>query len=132
MTEEVKIMSNLLKQFENKQLKQENIPEYHPGDTLEVQVQIEETNRVRTQTFEGVLIKKRDRGISSSFTLRKKSYGEGVERTFNIHSPSVKKITIKRRGKVRQAKLYYLHDLTAKKARITEKIVKRNKGDDKA
>lgn len=120
-------MTNLLKYFENKQLKQENIPVYHPGDTLEVQVQIEEGNRVRTQTFEGVLIKSRNRGIGSSFTLRKKSYGEGVERTFNIHSPSVKKISVKRRGKVRQAKLYYLRPLTAKKARIAEKITRKSR-----
>ena len=97
MNEEVKIMSNLLKQFENKQIKQEGIPEYFPGDTVEVKIQIEEGNRVRTQAF------------------------EGVERTFNIHSPLVKSITVKRSGKVRQAKLYYIRDLTAKKARIPEK-----------
>ena len=121
MNEEVKIMTNLLKQFENKQIKQDGIPEYFPGDTVEVKIQIEEGNRVRTQAFEGVVIKVRNRGIASSVTLRKISNGEGVERTFNIHSPLVKSITVKRSGKVRQAKLYYIRDLTAKKARIPEK-----------
>ncbi|MCP8352523.1 50S ribosomal protein L19 [Candidatus Synchoanobacter obligatus] len=114
-------MTNLLKQFENKQLKQDGIPEYHPGDTVVVKVQIEEGNRVRTQAFEGVVIKKRDRSISTSITVRKISNGEGVERTFKIHSPLVKSIVVKRHGKVRQAKLYYIRDLTAKKARIAEK-----------
>lgn len=118
-------MNNLLKKFENKQLTKLDMPEYHPGDTLVVDVQVEEGTRVRTQTFEGVVIKKRDRGITSSFTLRKKSNGEGVERTFNVHSPLLKKVTVKRRGKVRQAKLYYLRFLTAKKARIAEKITRR-------
>ena len=124
-------MINLLKQFENKQLKQNDIPEYHPGDTLEVKVQVEEGNRVRTQAFKGVLIKHRNRGISSSFTLRKMSNGEGVERTFNIYSPLIKSIEVLRRGKVRQSKLYYLRHLTPKKARISEKIIvssKKKKG----
>jgi len=121
MNEEVKIMSNLLKQFESKQFKQDGIPKYHTGDTVEIKIQIEEGNRVRTQAFEGIVIKKRDRGISTSLTLRKISNGEGVERTFNVHSPLVKSIVVKRRGKVRQAKLYYIRDLTAKKARIPEK-----------
>ena len=122
MNEEVRIMSNLLKQFENKQFKQDGIPEYHPGDTLEIKVQVEEGNRVRTQAFEGVVLKKRDRGVTTSVTLRKKSNGEGIERTFNVHSPLLKSITVKRLGKVRQAKLYYLRELTAKKARIPEKM----------
>ncbi|MEC7030942.1 MAG: 50S ribosomal protein L19 [Pseudomonadota bacterium] len=114
-------MSNLLKKFESRQLKQEGIPAYHPGDTVEVKVQIEEGNRVRVQAFQGVVIKKRDRGITSSITVRKISNGVGVERTFNVHSPLVKSIDVKRHGKVRQAKLYYIRGLTAKKARIAEK-----------
>lgn len=120
-------MSNLLKQFENKHLKQTEIPEYHPGDTLEVKVQVEEGNRVRVQTFKGVLIKLRNRGVTSSFTLRKISNGEGVERTFNINSHLIKSIDVVRRGKVRQGKLYYLRHLTPKKARIAEKIVTKKK-----
>ena len=120
-SEEVKTMSNLLKKFENRQLKQDGIPTYHPGDTVEVKLQITEGTRVRVQAFLGVVIKKRDRGISTSLTLRKISNGVGVERTFNVHSPLVKSIDVKRHGKVRQAKLYYIRDLTAKKARIAEK-----------
>jgi len=117
-------MSNLLKQFENKQQTQLEVPAYHPGDTLIVKVQIQEGsgNRVRMQTFEGVVIKKRDRGINTSFTLRKKTSGIGIERTFSLHSPLLKSIAVKRVGKVRQSKLYYLKGLTAKKARIAEKM----------
>lgn len=120
-------MNNLLQQFENKQLTKLDIPAYHAGDTLIIERQVEEGNRVRVQTFEGVVIKKRDRGISSSVTLRKISNGEGVELTVNIHSPLLKSLKVKRLGKVRQANLYYLRTLTAKKARIPEKIVHRNK-----
>ncbi len=121
MIEEVRNMSNILKEFENRQLKQDGIPAYYPGDTVEVKVQIEEGTRVRVQAFLGVVIKKRNRGVNTSLTLRKISNGVGVERTFNVHSPLVKSIDVKRHGKVRQAKLYYIRDLTAKKARIAEK-----------
>lgn len=122
MTEEVRIMNNLLKDFENKQKTTLDIPSYHPGDTLIVQVLVEEGGRKRTQTFEGVVLKNRNRGVNTSFTLRKKSNGEGVERTFNINSPLLKSVEVKKVGKVRQAKLYYLRSLTAKKARIAEKM----------
>lgn len=122
MTEEVTIMSNLLKQFEDKQRTELEVPAYHPGDTLIVEVRVEEGSRVRTQTFEGVVIGKRDRGVNTSFTLRKKTSGIGIERTFNLHSPLLKSIKVKRVGKVRQSKLYYLRTLTAKKARIAEKM----------
>ena len=115
-------MSILLKNFENKQLKQLGDLPYHPGDTLKVVIQVEEGSKTRLQTFEGVLIAKRDRGVNSSFVLRKKSYGEGVERKFFVHSPIIKSIEVVKRGKVRQAKLFYIRDLTAKKARIPEKL----------
>ncbi len=115
-------MSTLLKNFENKQLKQLGDLEYHAGDTLKVVIQVEEGSKTRLQTFEGVLIAKRDRGVNSSFVLRKKSYGEGVERKFFVHSPIVKSIEVVKRGKVRQAKLFYIRGLTAKQARIPEKI----------
>lgn len=115
-------MTNLLKEYE-KQWEKEGIPDYFPGDTVEIGAQITEGSRTRVQTFKGVVIKCRNRGIASSVTLRKISNGEGVEKTFNVHSPLIKSINVVRRGKVRQAKLYYLRDLTAKKARIKEKIV---------
>ncbi len=104
-----------------KQLEKDNIPVCHPGDTVEVKVQIEEGGKVRSQLYKGVVLKVRNRGISSSITIRKISNGVGVERTFVVHSPLVQSIDIVRRGKVRQAKLYYLRGLTAKKARIPEK-----------
>lgn len=109
-----------LKQIE-KQLEKDNVPVCHPGDTVEVTSQIDEGGRVRSQVFKGVVLKTRSRGISSSITVRKISKGIGVERTFAVHSPLVQKIEVVRRGKVRQAKLYYLRGLTAKKARIAEK-----------
>ncbi len=99
----------------------DNVPVCHPGDTVEVKSKIDEGGRVRTQLFKGVVIKTRSRGISSSITVRKISSSIGVERTFVVHSPLVDSINVVRRGKVRQAKLYYLRGLTAKKARIPEK-----------
>lgn len=98
------------------------IPEFSPGDTIVVQVKVKEGTRERLQAFEGVVIAKRNRGLNSSFTVRKISHGEGVERVFQTYSPVVNSIEVKRRGDVRRAKLYYLRGLTGKAARIKEKI----------
>ena len=98
------------------------IPEFAPGDTLVVNVNVVEGNRKRVQAFEGVVIAKRNRGLNSAFTVRKISHGVGVERVFQTHSPSVGSIEVKRRGDVRRAKLYYLRDLTGKAARIKERL----------
>lgn len=118
-------MSNIIRDIEVAQLKA--IPAFKPGDTVVVSVEITEgtrdgTTRTRTQAFEGVVIAKRNRGLHSSFTVRKISHGEGVERVFQTHSPVIKGIEVKRRGEVRQAKLYYLRGLTGKAARIREKL----------
>lgn len=101
------------------------IPDFGPGDTLVVQVKVIEGTRERLQAFEGVVIGKRNRGLNSAFTLRKFSHGVGVERTFQTFSKGVDSIELKRRGDVRQAKLYYLRDLSGKSARIKEKLAKR-------
>ena len=114
-------MSNIIDTLEQEQFKQD-LPNFNPGDTLVVQVKVREGNRERLQAFEGVCIAKRNRGIGSSFTVRKISHGEGVERVFQTHSPLVDSITVKRRGDVRRAKLYYLRGLEGKAARITEKL----------
>jgi large subunit ribosomal protein L19 len=98
------------------------IPDFNPGDTVVVQVKVTEGDRERAQAFEGVVIAKSNRGLNSSFTVRKISHGEGVERTFQSHSPAISDIAIKRRGSVRRAKLYYLRDLSGKAARIEEKV----------
>ena len=98
------------------------IPEFSPGDTIVVQVKVKEGTRERLQAFEGVVIAKRNRGLNSSFTVRKISHGEGVERVFQTYSPVVDSIKVKRRGDVRRAKLYYLRGRTGKAARIKEKI----------
>ncbi|AMX02235.1 50S ribosomal protein L19 [Microbulbifer thermotolerans] len=113
--------NKIIQQLEQEQLKSD-VPEFAPGDTVVVQVKVKEGNRERLQAFEGVVIGKRNRGLNSSFTVRKISHGVGVERTFQTHSPLVDSITVKRRGDVRQAKLYYLRDLTGKAARIKEKL----------
>src|ERR1700750_429475 len=97
-------------------------PEFNPGDTIVVQVQVVEGDRERVQAYEGVVIAKKNRGLNSSFTVRKISHGEGVERVFKTHSPAVAEIKVKRRGDVRRAKLYYLRDLSGKAARIKEKV----------
>ena len=104
----------------------DNIPEFNPGDTVVVQVKVKEGNRERLQAFEGVVIGKRNRGLNSAFTVRKVSHGVGVERTFQTHSPVVDSISVKRRGDVRQAKLYYLRELSGRAARIKEKLAKHN------
>lgn len=114
-------MSKIIQQLEAEQMK-DNIPDFAPGDTVEVQVKVKEGNRERLQAFEGVVIAKRNRGLNSSFTVRKISHGEGVERAFQAHSPVVHKIKVVRRGDVRRAKLYYLRDRQGKSARIKEKL----------
>ena len=114
-------MTNVIAQIESEQLK-ENLPHFGAGDTVVVQVKVKEGERERLQAFEGVVIAKRNRGLNSSFTVRKMSHGEGVERVFQTHSPLVDSVSVKRRGKVRRAKLYYLRELTGKAARIKEKL----------
>ena len=114
-------MSNLIDEIEKAQMKND-VPEFGPGDTVVVQVKVKEGQRERLQNFEGVVIAKRNRGLNSSFTIRKMSHGEGVERVFQTHSPIVNRITVKRRGDVNRAKLYYLRNLTGKAARIKEKL----------
>jgi large subunit ribosomal protein L19 len=99
-----------------------DIPDFSPGDTVVVQVKVTEGNRERLQAFEGVVIAKRNRGMNSAFTVRKISHGEGVERVFQTHSPSIAAIELKRRGDVRRAKLYYLRERSGKSARIKEKL----------
>jgi len=112
----------IIQALEKEQLKSD-ITEFSPGDTVVVQVKVTEGNRERLQAFEGVVIAKRNGGLNSSFTVRKISHGVGVERTFQTHSRQIASIALKRRGDVRQAKLYYLRDLTGKAARIKEKLV---------
>ena len=99
-----------------------SIPDFKPGDTVVVNVNVVEGDRKRVQAYEGMVIAKRNRGLNSSFTVRKVSHGEGVERVFQTHSPAVAEIKVKRRGDVRRAKLYYLRDLSGKAARIKEKV----------
>jgi large subunit ribosomal protein L19 len=114
-------MSQLIDQIEQEQLKQD-VPEFAPGDTVIVQVRVKEGDRERLQAYEGVVIAKRNRGLHSSFTVRKVSHGEGVERVFQTHSPAVADVQVKRRGDVRRAKLYYLRERSGKSARIKEKV----------
>jgi len=116
-------MTTIIDAIESEQMKKSgDTDHFNPGDTVVVHVKVKEGNRERLQAFEGVVIAKRNRGLNSSFTVRKISYGEGVERVFQTHSPLVSKVTVKRRGAVRRAKLYYLRKLSGKKARIKEKI----------
>jgi large subunit ribosomal protein L19 len=114
-------MSKLIEAIEQEQMNKE-VPEFSPGDTVIVQVKVKEGTRERLQAFEGVVIAKRNRGLNSSFTVRKISHGEGVERVFQTYSPVVDSLKVKRRGDVRRAKLYYLRGRTGKAARIKEKI----------
>lgn len=113
--------NEIIEELENAQLK-DDLPEYAPGDTVVVQVRVREGSRERLQAFEGVVIGKRNRGLNSSFTVRKISHGVGVERTFQTHSPMIADISVKRRGDVRKAKLYYLRERRGRAARIREKI----------
>jgi large subunit ribosomal protein L19 len=116
---------NLIAQLEQEEIARlgKAIPDFAPGDTVEVQVKVKEGNRERLQAFEGVVIAKRNRGLNSSFIVRKLSAGEGVERTFQTYSPLVASVAVKRKGDVRRAKLYYLRGRAGKAARIKEKLV---------
>lgn len=115
---------NLIQQLEQEEIERLNkeIPAFAPGDTVVVSVRVTEGTRTRLQGYEGVVIARRNRGLNSSFIVRKISNGEGVERTFQLYAPNVEKIEVKRRGDVRRAKLYYLRGLTGKAARIKEKL----------
>lgn len=112
-----KIMQELEARMANK-----NVPSFAPGDTVAVYVKVKEGERERLQAFEGMVVARRNSGYNSSFTVRKISYGEGVERVFPLHSSAIDKIEVMRKGDVRRAKLYYLRDLTGKAARIREKV----------
>jgi large subunit ribosomal protein L19 len=116
---------NLIQELEREQITQltdgRPIPDFQPGDTLKVNVKVVEGSRERVQTFEGVCIARKNRGINSAFTVRKISYGEGVERIFPLYSPQIASIEVVRRGRVRRAKLYYLRGRTGKAARIAER-----------
>jgi large subunit ribosomal protein L19 len=112
--------NKIIEEIENSQMN--DIPEFSPGDTVSVQVLVKEGTRERLQAFEGVVIGIKQRGLNSAFIVRKISHGVGVERTFQTHSPLIKGIEVKRRGDVRQAKLYYLRELSGRSARIKEKV----------
>jgi large subunit ribosomal protein L19 len=114
-------MSNLLQQFEAAQMSR-TLPAFDPGDTVIVNVKVKEGNRERVQAYEGVVIAKKNAGLNSAFTVRKMSHGTGVERVFQSHSTIIDSVVVKRRGKVRGAKLYYLRGLEGKKARIREDL----------
>lgn len=115
-------MSNLIQAIEQEQMKEQNFPEFRAGDTIVVKVKVKEGTRERLQAFEGVVIARRNREFNSSFTVRKISHGEGVERVFALYSPLIADVEIKRRGDVRKAKLYHLRSLRGKAARIKEKL----------
>ncbi|AWE06654.1 50S ribosomal protein L19 [Lysinibacillus sp. 2017] len=112
-------MSNIITEITKDQLRSD-LPTFRPGDTVKVHVKVVEGTRERIQLFEGVVIKRRGGGISETFTVRKISYGVGVERTFPVHTPKIAKLEVVRKGKVRRAKLYYLRNLRGKAARIKE------------
>jgi large subunit ribosomal protein L19 len=113
--------NNIISQIEAEQM-QKQLSDFNPGDTVVVQVKVKEGDRERLQAFEGVCIRKRNRALNSAFTVRKMSHGVGVERTFQTYSPLVESVSVKRRGDVRQAKLYYLRELSGRAARIKEKL----------
>ncbi len=117
-------MSNTISDIETQEIAKlgKEIPIFAPGDTVTVHVTVVEGGRKRLQAFEGLVIARRNRGLNSSFTVRKVSYGEGVERVFPLYSPAIAKIQVKRRGEVRRAKLYYLRERAGKAARIREKV----------
>ena len=114
---------NILQKFEAEQMSR-TLPDFGPGDTVVVNVKVKEGNRERVQAYEGVCIAKKNAGLNSAFTVRKMSHGTGVERVFQSHSPAIDSVTVKRRGKVRGAKLYYLRGLEGKAARIQEDLAK--------
>lgn len=120
-------VANLIEVLEQEEIARLNktVPEFRAGDTLAISVVINDGDHTRTQLFEGVVIAKRNRGLNSSFTVRKMSSGEGVERTFQTYSPAVASIVVKRHGDVRRAKLYYLRNRTGKNARIRERLVRK-------
>lgn len=122
-----KIIQSLETEF--KQAAKE-LPAFEPGDTINVQVKVKEGERARLQSFEGVVIAKRNRGYNSSFTVRKISHGVGVERVFQSYSPTIESIEVKRRGDVRRAKLYYMRQLSGKAARIREKLTLKNNNEE--
>ncbi|MEZ5440331.1 MAG: 50S ribosomal protein L19 [Lysobacterales bacterium] len=124
-------MSKIIQALEAEQMNRQ-LPQFGPGDTVVVNVRVKEGNRERVQAYEGVVIAKRDRGLNSAFTVRKISHGTGVERVFQAFSPAIESVEIKRRGKVRAAKLYYLRDLSGKKARIREDLSARAKDNEAA
>lgn len=115
-------MTSIVDQVEAEWIGDRVVPDFAPGDTVIVQVKVKEGNRERLQAFEGIVIARRNRGYNSSFTVRKLSHGEGVERVFPLYSPAIQEIEVKRKGAVRRAKLYYLRDRSGKSARIKEKI----------
>jgi large subunit ribosomal protein L19 len=114
-------MNNIIAALDAERMTRE-VPDFGPGDTVVVEVKVKEGDRERVQAYEGVVIAKSNRGLNSSFTVRKISHGEGVERVFQTYSPALGNITVKRRGNVRRAKLYYLRERTGKSARIEEKV----------
>ncbi len=118
-------MNHIIQQLEAAQIKPERKNAFKAGDQVLVQVKVKEGNRERLQAYEGVVIAISNRGLNSSFTVRKVSHGEGVERVFQTHSPSIDSITLVRRGDVRKAKLYHLRDLSGRQARIKEKIIQK-------
>lgn len=115
-------MNKIIQVLEAEQIQDRKIPNFRAGDTVNVQVKVKEGNRERLQAFEGIVIAKRNRGLNSSFTIRKVSHGEGIERVFQLYSPLIASIDIKRHGDVRRAKLYYLRNLEGRKAKIKERI----------
>lgn len=119
------VMHKIIEQLEKEQINGKVIPRFSAGDTLVVKVKIKEGDRERLQSYEGIVIAKKNRGLNSSFTVRKISHDEGVERVFQTYSPQIESITVKRFGDVRKAKLYHLRELSGRKARIREKIIKK-------
>jgi large subunit ribosomal protein L19 len=115
------LIAELEKELQDRLTAERGVPEFRPGDTLKVNVKVIEGNRERVQAFEGVCIARRNSGVNSAFTVRKISYGEGVERVFPLYSPRIEGIEVVRRGRVRRAKLYYLRGRTGKRARIAER-----------
>jgi large subunit ribosomal protein L19 len=127
-------MSNIIQALENEQMQamKTTVPNFEPGDTIVVQVKVKEGDRIRLQSFEGIVIAKRNRGLNSAFTVRKISHGVGVERVFQTYSPMIDSIEVKRCGEVRRAKLYYMRELSGKAARIREKLVMKKSQDNGA
>jgi large subunit ribosomal protein L19 len=115
-------MSKIIQQLEAEQMGKKKIPPFKPGDTVEVKVKVKEGDRERLQSFEGMVVARKNRGVNSNFTVRKTSHGEGVERVFQTYSPQVAEILVKRKGEVARAKLYFLRDLAGKAARVKEKV----------